>query len=96
MTEKHGASVPARIEQRGIWRPSRFEITTMNQTFSKSLLTISMGIISLSSGVKSAQAKPQNHLVLPKIQVLRLQDTVTKRPYELYVKLPEGYKKGHG
>ena len=64
----------------------------MNQTLIKGLLAASMGVC-LTACVKPVQAKRPRPLVMPKFQVLPLQDTVTKRRYELYVKLPEGYRR---
>ena len=65
----------------------------MNQTSLNGLLAVAMGAgLLLTACVKPVQAKRPQQLVLPKIQVLPLRDAVTKRRYELYVKLPEGYQ----
>ncbi len=41
----------------------------------------------------NSQTTEKSYLILPKIQVIPIEDTKTKRMYELYVKLPEDYSK---
>ena len=42
-------------------------------------------------GTQAITVQGQTNLVLPKIEVIPIQDTENDRQYELYVKLPEGY-----
>lgn len=64
----------------------------MKQTTLIPVLVMSLSFgEALISDLNLVHAKSITPLVMPKIQVIPLTDTVTERRYELYVKLPEGY-----